>query len=54
METAGLVALGFVVSGRKVFSMIVGFVEFAWCPVELELFLGNAIFQPMVTHVKGF
>ena len=29
-------------------------VQFSWGPVQVELFLGNPIFEPMVSHVKGF
>ena len=37
-----------------VFSEVVCFVEATGCPVEVKLFLGNAVFEPMIPHVEGF
>lgn len=49
-----LVSHEFMMGGRMVLGEIIGTVEFSRRPVEIELLLGNAIFEPMITHVEGF
>ena len=36
------------------FGEIVSFVGSSGSPIEVELFVCNAMFEPMITHVKGF
>ena len=36
------------------FSKVVGVVEFAFLPVDVELFLIHAVAYPVKTHVDGF
>jgi hypothetical protein len=38
----------------KMFGEVIRTIGFALGPVEIELVLGNAIFEPVVTHVKSF
>lgn len=54
METVRLIAFSLVVGRWAVFGVVVGFVEFAWSPIEVELVLSYAVFEPMVTHIKCF
>ncbi len=37
-----------------VFGKVIGSIEFALRPVEVELTLCNLIFQPVIPHVKSF
>jgi hypothetical protein len=48
-----LIAHELVVGWWVVLGKIIGSVSFAWGPKEIELTLCNAIFEPMITHVKG-
>jgi hypothetical protein len=48
-----LMAHEFMMGGRMVLGEIICTVQFSWGPVQVELFLGNAIFEPMVAHVKS-
>ena len=48
-----LISHEFVMGRWVVFGKIIGAVGFAGTPVEIELLLGNAIFEPMIAHVKG-
>ena len=36
------------------FGIVVSFVVFAGCPVEVELSLGDSVFEPVVKHIKSF
>lgn len=49
-----LVAHEFMMGGRMVLGEIISTVQFSGRPIEIELFLGNTIFEPMVSHVKSF
>ena len=49
-----LIAHEFVMGWRMMFGKIIGTVGFPRGPVEVKLLLSNAIFEPVVTHVKGF
>ena len=49
-----LVAHEFMMGRRMVLGEIIRTVEFSWGPVQIELFLGNTIFEPMVSHVESF
>jgi hypothetical protein len=44
----------FVTGWWMMFGKIIGRVQFSGSPIKMELFLGNAILEPVVTHVKGF
>ena len=39
---------------RMVFGEVIGHVEFAFAPEELEVFLIDSISEPVKTHVEGF
>jgi hypothetical protein len=49
-----LIAHEFVMGWRMMFGKIISTVGFPTGPVEVKLLLSNAIFKPVVTHVKGF
>ena len=40
------------VAGRKVLREIVGSIQLALGSIQIELLLGNSIFDPMIPHVK--
>ena len=40
--------------GWVVLSPVMGIVEFAWVPVDAELFLVFSVVEPMKTHIHGF
>ncbi len=44
----------FVMVGWVVLGKVIGSVEFARSPVEVELFLGNSVSQPVIAHVESF
>jgi hypothetical protein len=48
------VAHEFMMGGRMVLGEIISTVQFSGRPIEIELFLGNSIFEPMVSHVESF
>jgi hypothetical protein len=49
-----LIAHEFVMGWRMMFGKIIGTVGFPGGPVEFKLLLTNAIFEPVIMHVKGF
>ena len=49
-----LVAHEFMMSRWMMLGEIIRAVQFSGGPVEVELFLINAIFEPMVSHVESF
>ena len=49
-----LIAHEFVVGWWVVLGEIIGSVSFAGGPIEIELTLCNAIFEPVIAHIKGF
>lgn len=44
----------FVVLLGIMFGNVVGLVLVTWFPVYIELFVADAIFQPIKSHVEGF
>ena len=48
------IAHEFMMCGRMVFREVICNVGSPRGPVKIELLLSNAIFEPMITHVKGF
>ena len=36
------------------FSVIIGEVDLAWCPLYFEHFLADSVAQPVEAHVDGF
>ena len=53
LESPAVISFGFVVGWWEVLGVVVGSVVLAGCPVEVELRLGDAILEPMISHVKG-
>jgi hypothetical protein len=49
-----LIVHEFMMGWRMMFGKIIGTVGSPGGPVEVKLLLSNAIFEPVVTHVKGF
>ena len=49
-----LIAHEFVMGRWVVFGKIISTVVFSGRPIKIELLLSNAIFEPVVAHVKGF
>jgi hypothetical protein len=49
-----IIAHEFMMCRRMVFRKVICTVGAPRGPVKVELLLSNAIFEPMITHVKGF
>ncbi len=49
-----LTAHEFMMGGRMVLGKVISAVELSWGPVQVELLLGNTIFEPVIAHVKSF
>ena len=49
-----LMAQLYVMGGRMMLGEVISRVELAGRPVEVELTLLDAVFQPFVSHVEGF
>lgn len=41
------------VRSRVVFCEVVGFVQFAWSPIDMKLSLSGAIAYPIKSHIDG-
>jgi len=48
------IAHQFVMCRCMMFGKIISTVRFAWGPIQVELFLGHPVFEPMVPHVECF